>query len=122
MAMLLLLASRPRMVKSWFNTKVCPGQGPCCMTSLKLSFIALPLASSSQPPAEGRVSECLYPVYRSFLFCKVGILVAGRTSSSRAVPGVGRFFSEILNRRNIGKTPDELVELWNVEHPDDPVG
>jgi hypothetical protein len=35
---------------------------------------------------------------------------------------VGRFFSEILNRRNIGKTPDELVELWNVEHPDDPVG
>ena len=27
----------------------------------------------------------------------------------------------ILNRRNVGKTPDELVALWNEDHPDDPV-
>jgi hypothetical protein len=31
------------------------------------------------------------------------------------------FTGTILNRKNIGKTPDELVALWNVEHPDDPV-
>ncbi len=33
----------------------------------------------------------------------------------------GEFYGEIINRENIGKTPDELVGLWNVEHPDDPV-
>ncbi len=33
----------------------------------------------------------------------------------------GDFRGTILNRRNIGKTPDELVALWNEEHPDDPV-
>jgi len=27
----------------------------------------------------------------------------------------------ILNRRNMGKTPDELVALWNEDHPGDPV-
>ncbi len=32
-----------------------------------------------------------------------------------------RFSGTIINRRNIGKTPDELVALWDVEHPDNPV-
>lgn len=31
------------------------------------------------------------------------------------------FSGRIDNKRNIGKSPDELVALWNVEHPDDPV-
>ncbi|MDY7041158.1 MAG: hypothetical protein SVX38_09880 [Chloroflexota bacterium] len=31
------------------------------------------------------------------------------------------FWGTILNRKNVGKTPDELVAQWNVEHPDDPV-
>jgi len=33
----------------------------------------------------------------------------------------GAFIGEIVNRDNLGKTPDELVALWNQEHPDDPV-
>jgi hypothetical protein len=39
----------------------------------------------------------------------------------RRALNVGRFLGEILNRKHIGKTPDELVAVWNVEHPDDPV-
>lgn len=31
------------------------------------------------------------------------------------------FTGQIVNRENIGKTSDELVALWNEEHPDDPV-
>jgi hypothetical protein len=31
------------------------------------------------------------------------------------------FTGTILNRGNVGKTPDELVAQWNAEHPDDPV-
>jgi hypothetical protein len=33
----------------------------------------------------------------------------------------GRFTGRVLNRENVGKTPDELVAQWNAEHPDDPV-
>ena len=33
----------------------------------------------------------------------------------------GTFTGTILNRENIGKTGDELVEKWNEEHPEDPV-
>jgi hypothetical protein len=33
----------------------------------------------------------------------------------------GLFKGEIQNRDNIGKTPDELVALWNEIHPEDPV-
>lgn len=31
------------------------------------------------------------------------------------------FDGEIVNRENIGKTSDELVTLWNVDNPTDPV-
>lgn len=31
------------------------------------------------------------------------------------------FVGEIKNRENIGKTPDDLVTLWNEENPTDPV-
>ena len=27
----------------------------------------------------------------------------------------------IINRENIGKTSQELVQLWNEEHPEDPI-
>jgi len=31
------------------------------------------------------------------------------------------FTGTIIHRENIGKTPDELVALWNTDHPEDPV-
>jgi predicted histone-like DNA-binding protein len=31
------------------------------------------------------------------------------------------FTGEIVNREMIGKTADELVTIWNTEHPEDPV-
>jgi hypothetical protein len=31
------------------------------------------------------------------------------------------FEGRVLNRQNVGKTADELVALWNDQHPDDPV-
>jgi hypothetical protein len=33
----------------------------------------------------------------------------------------GTFAGNIRNRKNIGKTGDELVDKWNAENPDDPV-
>jgi hypothetical protein len=33
----------------------------------------------------------------------------------------GTFSGTIRNRKNIGKTGDELVQQWNEDHPDDPV-
>ncbi len=32
-----------------------------------------------------------------------------------------RFHGEIVNKENVGKNTDELIALWNAEHPDDPV-
>lgn len=31
------------------------------------------------------------------------------------------FHAKILNKKNIGKSADELVAQWNQEHPEDPV-
>jgi hypothetical protein len=36
------------------------------------------------------------------------------------LPGV--FSGKILNSDNIGKSADELVAMWNNDHPEDPVG
>ena len=33
----------------------------------------------------------------------------------------GTFSGTILNREHLGKTADELVQKWNLEHPEDPV-
>jgi hypothetical protein len=33
----------------------------------------------------------------------------------------GFFSGVILNRENIGKSSEELVEKWNAEHPEDPI-
>ncbi len=40
---------------------------------------------------------------------------------SNALNAPGAFRGEIANRENIGKTSDDLVALWNKDHPDDPV-
>ncbi len=34
---------------------------------------------------------------------------------------LGTYKGEFYNRQNLGKTPDELLEQWNTENPDDPV-
>ena len=39
----------------------------------------------------------------------------------KAINVVGAFKGSVLNRDNTGLTSDDLVELWNAEHPDDPV-
>jgi hypothetical protein len=36
------------------------------------------------------------------------------------VPGI--FTGTILNRENIGKTSDQLVQMWNESNPDDQIG
>jgi len=33
----------------------------------------------------------------------------------------GSFSGGIRNRKNIGKSVEEVIALWNAEHPDDPV-
>lgn len=33
----------------------------------------------------------------------------------------GSFSGKIRNRKNIGKTVDEVIAMWNAEHPEDPV-
>jgi hypothetical protein len=33
----------------------------------------------------------------------------------------GKFAGRIVNRKNIGKTAEQLVAQWNARHPDDPV-
>lgn len=33
----------------------------------------------------------------------------------------GNFAGDIENRENIGKTSDDLVQMWNDDNPDDPV-
>jgi hypothetical protein len=39
----------------------------------------------------------------------------------KALNAMGAFSGEIINRKNIGKSVDELVVMWNEAHPDDPV-
>ncbi len=39
----------------------------------------------------------------------------------RAMNAEGAFRGHIRNAENIGQSVGELVERWNVEHPDDPV-
>ncbi len=40
---------------------------------------------------------------------------------TRAVNQEGAFRGELINAENIGKTGDELVAMWDIDHPDDPV-
>lgn len=40
---------------------------------------------------------------------------------NRGLNTAGTFTGTIRNSENIGKTADELVALWNIAHPDDPV-
>jgi hypothetical protein len=43
------------------------------------------------------------------------------TALTNALNAQGAFQGEIENRGNIGKTGDELVGLWNTNHPEDMV-
>ena len=43
------------------------------------------------------------------------------TALVNGLNGPGTFSGTVRNRENIGKTADELVARWNVEHPDDQV-
>ena len=49
--------------------------------------------------------------------------IAHRVDSTikNALNTPGIFSGTIQNRANIGKTADDLVSLWNTDHPDDPV-
>jgi nucleoid DNA-binding protein len=38
-----------------------------------------------------------------------------------ALNAPGAFSGQIVNRENVGQTADDLVALWNADHPDDPV-
>ena len=40
----------------------------------------------------------------------------------RALNADGAFRGRIKNRENIGKSSDDLVAIWNGEHPDDLIG
>ena len=50
----------------------------------------------------------------------INVRVDKRMLAALNAPGV--FKGKIRNRENIGKTSQELAELWNQERPDDPVG
>ncbi len=39
----------------------------------------------------------------------------------RAMNQEGAFRGELINAENIGKTSDDMVGQWNIDHPDDPV-
>ncbi|MCP5049223.1 MAG: hypothetical protein GY940_18785 [bacterium] len=39
----------------------------------------------------------------------------------KRINDLGKYKGVIVNRDNIGLTPDELVTLWNELHPEDPV-
>lgn len=39
----------------------------------------------------------------------------------RALNTQGAFEGELVNADNIGKSADELVQIWNLAHPEDPV-
>lgn len=39
----------------------------------------------------------------------------------RELNGQGAFRGDLLNAENVGKSSEELINLWNEEHPDNPV-
>lgn len=43
------------------------------------------------------------------------------TELKRALNSPDGFHGHLLNRNNIGKSSQELVDQWNQEHPEDPL-
>jgi hypothetical protein len=43
------------------------------------------------------------------------------TEIKNAINTNGAYFGEIQNRENIGKTNEQFIEMWNKDHPNDPV-
>jgi hypothetical protein len=52
---------------------------------------------------------------------KLSVNVQADSRITRAANQKKAFRGRIANAENIGKTSDELVEMWNEAHPDDPV-
>ncbi len=53
-----------------------------------------------------------------------GTLTVGHRADNditKALNIPGEFEGHIKNRENIGKTSDDLIAMWNEDHPDDPV-
>jgi|SaaInl7_200m_RNA_FD_contig_41_295435_length_776_multi_10_in_0_out_0_1 hypothetical protein len=51
-----------------------------------------------------------------------GTLGVGHRADNQIKIGLnvdGKFSANIINKENVGKTSDELVALWNTDHPDD---
>lgn len=51
----------------------------------------------------------------------IGIQHRADAHIKHEVNGAGRYLGKIANRENIGKTPQEIVTIWNTHHPEDPV-
>ena len=51
------------------------------------------------------------------------ISISHRLDSSikDALNAKGAYLGDINNRENIGKTNEEYIQMWNADHPDDPV-
>jgi len=58
-------------------------------------------------------------------FCADQVVHFSEKPSERPIPqntsAPGAFSGEFESRANIGKSADDLVAIWDTEHPDDPV-
>lgn len=52
---------------------------------------------------------------------KYAVKVKPDPEITAAVNTPGVFQGTILNAENIGKTSSELADMWDAEHPDDPI-
>ncbi len=52
---------------------------------------------------------------------RIGVNVRIRKELINKLNASGEFKGKIINAQNIGKTTDELVAMWNADHPDDPI-
>ena len=70
---------------------------------------------------EGRSVHTGIAVFRPIIDAQgnlsVNVRVDKRLTSALNVPGA--FTGKVDNSANIGKTTDEIVSLWNQDHPDD---
>jgi nucleoid DNA-binding protein len=52
---------------------------------------------------------------------KLDIVFRAEPALKRELNDPERFVGTLLNKENLGKSAQELVEQWNAAHPDDPV-
>jgi hypothetical protein len=72
---------------------------------------------------EGRSVRTGIAIFRPTIDAKgnlsVSVRVDKRITAALNIPGA--FSGKVNNSANIGKTSDEIVQLWNEEHPEDPI-